>query len=99
RPSKSNCKRRCTRRKCRTAVRPGKQSVFSHAAAQRGHASGLNCCITRSMPGAMPLRLRPKDKSRWDLVALGEVMLRFDPGDGRISTARNFKVYEGGGEY
>ncbi len=34
-----------------------------------------------------------------DLVALGEVMLRFDPGDGRIRTARSFDVWEGGGEY
>jgi 2-dehydro-3-deoxygluconokinase len=36
---------------------------------------------------------------RWDLVALGEVMLRLDPGDGRIATARTFRVWEGGGEY
>ncbi|MFL5995569.1 MAG: PfkB family carbohydrate kinase [Streptomyces sp.] len=34
-----------------------------------------------------------------DVVALGEVMLRFDPGEGRIRTARTFKVWEGGGEY
>ncbi|WP_041820987.1 sugar kinase [Streptomyces davaonensis] len=34
-----------------------------------------------------------------DLVALGEVMLRFDPGEGRIRTARTFQVWEGGGEY
>ncbi|MFI5820508.1 sugar kinase [Streptomyces rishiriensis] len=34
-----------------------------------------------------------------DVVALGEVMLRFDPGEGRISTARTFHVWEGGGEY
>jgi len=32
-------------------------------------------------------------------VALGEVMLRLDPGDERIHTARSFKVWEGGGEY
>jgi len=37
--------------------------------------------------------------SRWDLVALGEVMLRFDPGIERIAQARNFRVWEGGGEY
>jgi len=36
---------------------------------------------------------------RWDLVALGEVMLRLDPGEGRIHTAREFRVWEGGGEY
>jgi 2-dehydro-3-deoxygluconokinase len=35
----------------------------------------------------------------WDCVALGEVMLRFDPGDGRIATTRTFSVSEGGGEY
>ncbi len=46
-----------------------------------------------------PLNIRPKEKCRWDLVSLGEVMLRLDPGDGRISTARNFQVWEGGGEY
>jgi 2-dehydro-3-deoxygluconokinase len=35
----------------------------------------------------------------YDLVALGEIMLRFDPGEGRIRTARQFSVWEGGGEY
>ncbi len=35
----------------------------------------------------------------FDCVSLGEVMLRFDPGDARIRTAREFRVYEGGGEY
>jgi 2-dehydro-3-deoxygluconokinase len=35
----------------------------------------------------------------WDLVSLGEVMLRLDPADQRISTARHFRVWEGGGEY
>ena len=35
----------------------------------------------------------------WDCVALGEIMLRFDPGDGRIATTRSFAVCEGGGEY
>ncbi|MFE2971260.1 sugar kinase, partial [Streptomyces sp. NPDC059340] len=34
-----------------------------------------------------------------DVVAVGEVMLRFDPGEGRINTARTFQVWEGGGEY
>lgn len=36
---------------------------------------------------------------RYDAVALGEVMLRLDPGEGRIRTARGFRVWEGGGEY
>ncbi len=47
----------------------------------------------------MPLKIRSKQSARWDLVALGEVMLRLGPGDGRIATTRNFEVCEGGGEY
>jgi 2-dehydro-3-deoxygluconokinase len=45
--------------------------------------------------------LQPKEKGsyKYDLVSLGEVMLRFDPGEGRIATTREFRVYEGGGEY
>jgi 2-dehydro-3-deoxygluconokinase len=46
-----------------------------------------------------PLELRPAAECRWDLVALGEVMLRLDPGDVRIATARSFRAWEGGGEY
>ena len=46
-----------------------------------------------------PLVLRPADECRWDLVAAGEVMLRLDPGEGRIATTRTFQVWEGGGEY
>jgi 2-dehydro-3-deoxygluconokinase len=45
------------------------------------------------------MTIRPKENCRWDLVSLGEVMLRLDPGDRRISTARQFDVHEGGGEY
>ncbi len=47
----------------------------------------------------MILNVKPKEGCRWDLVALGEIMLRFDPGDKRIWTTRKFDVYEGGGEY
>ena len=47
----------------------------------------------------MALDIRPAAGARWDLVALGEVMLRLDPGEGRIATAREFRVWEGGGEY
>jgi len=36
---------------------------------------------------------------RWDALSLGEVMLRLDPGENRIHTARQFNVWEGGGEY
>src|SRR5499426_2341924 len=45
------------------------------------------------------LELRDKSKCRWDLVALGEVMLRLDPGVNRIAHSREFRVWEGGGEY
>lgn len=47
----------------------------------------------------MSLSIRPKTSCRFDLVALGEVMLRLDPGDERIATTRHFRVWEGGGEY
>ncbi len=45
------------------------------------------------------LPLRPAADCRWDMVALGEVMLRFDPGERRVRNARSFDVWEGGGEY
>lgn len=45
------------------------------------------------------LTFRPADAARYDLVSLGEVMLRFDPGEDRIANTRNFRVWEGGGEY
>jgi 2-dehydro-3-deoxygluconokinase len=47
----------------------------------------------------MSLKIKAKEQCRWDLVALGEVMLRLDPGDRRIWTTRHFEVSEGGGEY
>lgn len=45
--------------------------------------------------------ITPKERSActWDAVSLGEVMLRFDPGEGRVRSSRNFCVWEGGGEY
>ena len=45
------------------------------------------------------LSLRARGECRFDLVSLGEVMLRLDPGTGRVATARRFDVWEGGGEY
>jgi len=47
----------------------------------------------------MTLTVRKKEGCRWDVVSLGEVMLRFDPGEYRIWTTRQFAVSEGGGEY
>jgi 2-dehydro-3-deoxygluconokinase len=45
------------------------------------------------------LNVKSKRECRWDLVSLGEVMLRLDPGGERISTTRRFRAWEGGGEY
>ncbi len=47
----------------------------------------------------MDLKLRDKKDCKYDAVSLGEVMLRLDPGEGRIRTARSFTAWEGGGEY
>jgi 2-dehydro-3-deoxygluconokinase len=45
------------------------------------------------------IKLLPPEECQWDLVSLGEVMLRLYPGDGRIATTRTFQAWEGGGEY
>src|SRR3954468_1206451 len=45
------------------------------------------------------LNVKPPGSCKYDMIALGEIMLRLDPGEGRIRTAREFKVWEGGGEY
>ncbi|HNX27061.1 MAG TPA: sugar kinase [Phycisphaerae bacterium] len=45
------------------------------------------------------LAVKPKKDCKYDIVSLGEVMIRLDPGDNRIHTTRQFKVWEGGGEY
>jgi 2-dehydro-3-deoxygluconokinase len=47
----------------------------------------------------MPLKVKPASACAYDVLALGEVMLRLDPGEGRIRTARGFTAWEGGGEY
>jgi 2-dehydro-3-deoxygluconokinase len=48
---------------------------------------------------AASLPLKAAGTGRWDLVALGEVMLRLDPGEDRVASARTFRAWEGGGEY
>lgn len=45
------------------------------------------------------LKLKPASDCKYDILSLGEVMIRLDPGDDRIHTARTFRVWEGGGEY
>ena len=47
----------------------------------------------------MLINMKERSQCRYDLVSLGEIMLRLDPGDGRVRCARSFKVWEGGGEY
>jgi 2-dehydro-3-deoxygluconokinase len=47
----------------------------------------------------MSLPIKRKDQCAFDQVSLGEIMLRLDPGEGRVRTARHFAVWEGGGEY
>ena len=51
------------------------------------------------MSNPNPLNVRPADSCEFDLVSLGEIMLRLDPGEGRVRTARRFTAWEGGGEY
>lgn len=45
------------------------------------------------------LQIKPAESCKYDLVSLGEIMLRLDPGEGRVRTARQFTAWEGGGEY
>jgi 2-dehydro-3-deoxygluconokinase len=45
------------------------------------------------------LDIRPADSCKYDCLSLGEIMLRLDPGPGRVRTARSFDAWEGGGEY
>ncbi|MFC1481818.1 PfkB family carbohydrate kinase [Candidatus Neomarinimicrobiota bacterium] len=45
------------------------------------------------------INLKSKSECKYDILSLGEVMIRLDPGDQRIHTTRNFQVWEGGGEY
>ena len=45
------------------------------------------------------VEVKPKSHCKYDIVSLGEIMIRLDPGEERIHTTRNFRVWEGGGEY
>ena len=47
----------------------------------------------------MVIQLRPASECHYDLVSLGEIMLRLDPGEGRVHSSRSFNAWEGGGEY
>lgn len=45
------------------------------------------------------MKIKSAQECKYDIVSLGEVMLRLDPADRRVRTARQFDAYEGGGEY
>lgn len=45
------------------------------------------------------MNIKPSSECAFDQISLGEVMLRLDPGQGRIKTTRTFDAWEGGGEY
>jgi 2-dehydro-3-deoxygluconokinase len=45
------------------------------------------------------LEIKPASECKYDIISLGEIMIRLDPGDDRIHTARTFRAWEGGGEY
>jgi 2-dehydro-3-deoxygluconokinase len=62
-------------------------------------AAGWHDEFAKAQGETNSMKIRAKQECRWDLVSLGEVMLRFDPGDHRIWTTRQFDVFEGGGEY
>ena len=47
----------------------------------------------------MTIAIKPKDQCKYDILSLGEVMVRLDPGQERIHTTRHFRAWEGGGEY
>jgi 2-dehydro-3-deoxygluconokinase len=47
----------------------------------------------------MSLKIKSAEECRYDILSLGEIMLRLDPGEGRIHTSRQFRAWEGGGEY
>jgi len=45
------------------------------------------------------LDIQPKTKAAWNLLSLGEILLRFDPKHERIYNARSFRVFDGGAEH
>jgi 2-dehydro-3-deoxygluconokinase len=45
------------------------------------------------------LNIKPAEKCKYDILSLGEIMIRLDPGNNRVSRTRQFQVWEGGGEY
>ena len=79
----------------------GSWMVNERVAAGRGPSTSSRAEPARRCGGRVSVLERgaPPDRCRFDLVSLGEVMLRLDPGEGRIAHARDFRAWEGGGEY
>ena len=47
----------------------------------------------------MSIEIKSPKSCEYSCISLGEVMLRLDPGEGRVHTTRQFAAWEGGGEY
>src|SRR5690606_32965480 len=71
---------------------PGAADILPDGLAPLPSASSIHAIIAGYRP--MPLEIRDPASCRWDLVSLGEVMLRLDPGEGRIATTRSFQCWE-----
>lgn len=66
----------------------------------QGHLSPSTPVVGYEGLGSMSImNVKAKEECAYDILAMGEVMLRLDPGEGRIRTARQFRAWEGGGEY
>ena len=48
--------------------------------------------LERKGGAKMDLKLKSKTECKYDEVSLGEIMLRLDPGEGRIRNSRNFRI-------
>src|ERR1041384_7128280 len=76
------------------------QSTEPHAESQRSDPKRVEFGAAFPQLRSMAiLDIKPANSCKYDLLALGEIMPRLDPGEGRVRTAREFKVWEGGGEY
>ena len=84
------------------AGRPGRRGRVPGVARQRLRQrprAGRRRRLDGTMTDAAKLTVKAATDCRFDAVSLGEVMLRLDPGEGRVHTTRTFQAWEGGGEY
>jgi 2-dehydro-3-deoxygluconokinase len=75
----------------------------ANAASPAGRLPSFGRLLNRLPPShslaTMSLKIKPASECRFDQLSLGEIMLRLDPGETRVRTARHFTAWEGGGEY